>query len=61
MRCIKAPHSCNFKFDQVVQIDNKTIVDICRLDSYYMRQPLKQDYIWAGLCILGAVYFMFRS
>jgi uncharacterized protein (DUF486 family) len=27
----------------------------------YMRQPLKLDYVWAGLCILGAVYFMFRS
>jgi uncharacterized protein (DUF486 family) len=27
----------------------------------YMRQPLKLDYVWAGLCILGAVYFIFRS
>ena len=27
----------------------------------YMRQPLKLDYLWAGLCLLGAVYFMFRS
>ena len=27
----------------------------------YMRQPLKWDYVWAGLCIVGAVYFMFRS
>jgi uncharacterized protein (DUF486 family) len=26
----------------------------------YMHQPLKLDYLWAGLCILGAVYFMFR-
>ncbi len=28
---------------------------------FYMRQPLKLDYLWAGLCLLGAVYFMFRS
>ena len=28
---------------------------------YYMRQPLKLDYLWAALCILGAVYFMFRK
>ena len=28
---------------------------------YYMQQPFKMDYIWAGLCILGAVYFIFRS
>jgi uncharacterized protein (DUF486 family) len=28
---------------------------------YYMKQPLKLDYLWAGLCMLGAVYFVFRS
>jgi hypothetical protein len=28
---------------------------------FYMRQPLKLDYLWAGLCILAAVYFMFRT
>jgi uncharacterized protein (DUF486 family) len=28
---------------------------------YYMRQPLKLDYLWAALCILAAVYFVFRS
>ena len=27
----------------------------------YMKQPFKMDYIYAGLCILGAVYFIFRS
>jgi uncharacterized protein (DUF486 family) len=27
----------------------------------YMRQPLKLDYVWAALCIAGAVYFVFRS
>ena len=27
----------------------------------YMRQPLKLDYLWAALCLLGAVYFIFRS
>ncbi len=27
----------------------------------YMRQPLKLDYAWAALCILGAVYFVFRK
>lgn len=27
----------------------------------YMKEPLKLDYLWAGLCILGAVYFMFRN
>jgi len=28
---------------------------------YYMQQPLKLDYLWAGLCLLGAVYFIFRG
>ncbi|HEX3532918.1 MAG TPA: DMT family protein [Gemmatimonadaceae bacterium] len=27
----------------------------------YMRQPLRLDFFWAALCILGAVFFMFRS
>ena len=27
----------------------------------YLKEPLKLDYLWAGLCLLGAVYFMFRS
>lgn len=27
----------------------------------YMKAPLKLDYLWAALCILGAVYFMFRT
>ena len=27
----------------------------------YMNQPLKWDYLWAGLCLTGAVYFIFRS
>lgn len=28
---------------------------------FYMKEPLKLDYLWAGLCLVGAVYFMFRS
>ena len=28
---------------------------------FYMKQPLKWDYLWAALCIVGAVYFMFRG
>ena len=27
----------------------------------YMKQPLKLDYLWESLCILGAVYFVFRG
>jgi uncharacterized protein (DUF486 family) len=28
---------------------------------YYMKQPLRLDFLWAGLCMLGAVYFIFRG
>ena len=28
---------------------------------YYMKQPLKWDYLWACLCMCGAVYFVFRK
>jgi uncharacterized protein (DUF486 family) len=27
----------------------------------YMRQPIKLDFLWAGLCLVGAVYFIFRA
>ncbi len=28
---------------------------------WYMKQPIKLDYLWASLCVVGALYFMFRS
>ena len=28
---------------------------------FYMKQPLRLDFLWAGLCICGAVYFVFRD
>ncbi|MFO7569575.1 MAG: DMT family protein [Smithellaceae bacterium] len=27
----------------------------------YMKQPIKMDFLWASLCMVGAVYFMFRG
>ena len=27
----------------------------------YLGQPVKLDYVWAGLCMVGAVYFVFRN
>ena len=29
--------------------------------AVYMDQPMKLDFLWAGLCLVGAVYFIFRS
>lgn len=28
---------------------------------FYMRQPVRLDFLWAALCLMGAVYFMFRG
>ena len=28
---------------------------------YYMQKPLRLDYLWAALCMVGAIYFVFRS
>lgn len=28
---------------------------------FYLREPMKLDYLWAALCLLGAVFFVFRS
>jgi uncharacterized protein (DUF486 family) len=28
---------------------------------FYMRQPIKLDYLWAALCLVGAAYFIFRG
>lgn len=28
---------------------------------FYMNQSFKWDFVWAGLCLVGAVYFMFRN
>lgn len=38
-----------------------TLVVFAPFAVMYMRQPIKLDYLWAGLCLLGAVYFIFRS
>lgn len=29
--------------------------------AFYLKEPLKLDYLWAGLCMIGAVYFIFRD
>ena len=38
-----------------------TLVVFAPFAVLYMRQPLKLDYLWAALCIVAAVYFVFRS
>ncbi len=38
-----------------------TLIVFVPFALFYMNQPLKLDYLWASLCIMGAVYFIFRG
>jgi uncharacterized protein len=38
-----------------------TLVVFMPFAVYYMNQPIKLDFLWAGLCLMGAVYFTFRD
>jgi len=38
-----------------------TLVVFVPFAVFYMGQPLKLDFLWAGLCMVGAVYFIFRT
>lgn len=38
-----------------------TLLVFIPFSMIYMNQPFKLDYVWAGLCLVGAVYFIFRS
>ena len=38
-----------------------TMVVFAGFVTWYMKQPLSADFLWAGLCLIGAAYFMFRG
>ncbi|MFH1062428.1 MAG: DMT family protein [Candidatus Omnitrophota bacterium] len=38
-----------------------TLLIFVPFSIFYMKEKLSSDYFWAGLCILGAVFFIFRS
>ena len=38
-----------------------TLVVFVPFAVLYMKQPVKLDYLWASLCMVGAVYFVFRG
>ncbi|MBY4598323.1 DMT family protein [Ottowia caeni] len=38
-----------------------TLVVFVPFAVIYLKEPLKLDFLWAGLCMVGAVYFVFRS
>ena len=38
-----------------------TLVVFVPFAVLYMGQPIKLDFLWAGICLMGAVYFIFRN
>lgn len=38
-----------------------TMLVFAGFSLFYMKQPIKLDFLWAGFCMVGAVYFMFRG
>lgn len=38
-----------------------TLIVFVGFSYFYMKQPLKLDFLYAGLCLCGAVYFIFRT
>ncbi len=38
-----------------------TLVVFVPFAIYFLKQPVRLDFLWAGLCLCGAVYFVFRG
>ncbi|MEY4490458.1 MAG: hypothetical protein RLY41_264 [Pseudomonadota bacterium] len=38
-----------------------TLVVFVPFSVFFLNEPLKLDYLWAGVCLIGAVYFIFRT
>jgi len=38
-----------------------TLLVFVPFSLFYLKEPLKLDYLWAGCCLVGAVYFVFRG
>jgi uncharacterized protein len=38
-----------------------TMIVFAGFSIFYMKEPLKLDYLWAGICLVGAVFFIFRG
>ena len=64
--CLQVPaNRIGFQFLSLAQL--KVIQEIITMTVFavfcivYMKQSLKLDFLWAGLCLLAAAYFMFRG
>lgn len=64
--CLQVPAnrmgSLSFSLSQLKIIQEViTMIVFAGFSVYFMKTPLKLDYLWASLCLVGAVYFIFRS
>lgn len=64
--CLQVPAnrigSDNYSLPQLKIIQEVvTLIVFVGFSYLYMKQPLKLDFLYAGLCLCGAVYFVFRS
>jgi len=64
--CLQVPaNRIGFQYFSLAQLKViQEIVTMCVFAAfavYYMRQRLTLDFLWAGLCLVGAAYFMFRG
>jgi uncharacterized protein (DUF486 family) len=48
---------CQFKIMQEVI----TLAGVDPFSVFFLNEPFKLDYLWTGFCMVGAVYFIFRS
>lgn len=64
--CLQVPAN-RIGFEQLNLSQLKIIQEIITMivfvgfSYWYMKQPLKLDYLWASFCLIGAVYFIFRN
>ncbi len=57
-------HRLGFEHYSLAAQDHAGIITMIVFAGFavlYMKQPLKLDFLWASLCMVGAVYFMFRG
>ena len=64
--CFQVPaNRIGFRFMSLSQLKvMQEIITMCVFALFltvYMKEPMKMDFLWAGLCLVGAAYFMFRS
>ena len=63
--CLQVPaNRIGFHFYSLGQLKIiQEVITMCVFAAFcvfYARQPLRLDFLWAGLCLVGAAYFMFR-